>query len=63
MLDGIIEEELQETAKASGVVDLEAAIKSKQFKKEAVGGEAKTWREKKMHGQFLEEEGVDIDGT
>ena len=50
----------------SGVVELEAAVKPEQFKKEAVEEEMKTWREKKMHGQFLrqlDEVGVDIKGT
>ena len=43
--------QLLETVKASGVVELEAAVKPEQFKKEAVEEEMKTWREKKMHGQ------------
>ena len=54
------------TVKASGVVELEAAVKPEQSKKEAVEEEMKTWREKKMHGQFLrqlDELGVDIKGT
>ena len=52
--------------KASGVVELEAAVKPEQSKKEAVEEEMKTWREKKMHGEFvrqLDEVGVDIKGT
>ena len=58
--------QLLETVKASGVVDLEAAVKPEQFKKEAVEEEMKTWREKKMHGKFLrqlDEVGVDIKGS
>ena len=55
-----------ETVKAPGAVDSEAAVQPEQFKKEAVGEKVTSWREKKIHGEFLrqlEEEGVDINGT
>ena len=44
--------QLMETVKASGVVDVEPAVKPAKFKKEAVE-EVKSSREKKMRDQFL----------
>ena len=47
------------------MIDLEAPVKPEWYKKEAEEEEVKSWRETKIHGQFLrqrEEEGVDING-
>ena len=48
------------------MVDLEAPVKPEYYKKGAVEEEEVTsWRENKIHGQFLrqlEKEGVDING-
>ena len=75
MLDGRFEtvlrgrgerKQLLETVKAPGVVDLKVAVQLEQFKEKAVGEKVKSWREKKIHGEFLrqlEEEGIDINGT
>ena len=56
-----------ETVKASGVVDVEAAVKAnKKNLKGSSRSQVTSWSEKTKHSQFLrqlKDEGADINGT
>ena len=58
-------EPLMEAVKSAGIVDVVNCVKPEEFKKKRVEDGEKSWREKKMYGQFLgelEETDVDKDG-
>ena len=44
---------LLEAVKSAGIADLVNCVKSEEFKREGVEDGEKSWREKKMYGQFL----------
>ena len=55
-------EPLLEAVKSAGIVDVMNCVKPEEFKKKRVEDGEKSWREKKMHGQFLRElEETDVD--
>ena len=55
-------EPLLEAVKTAGIVDVVNCVKPEEFKKKIVQDGEKSWREKKMYGQFLRElEKLDVD--